>query len=114
MSSYDIDVGGIRSVLEAVRPEAESVSEKGQQALSDGDAISGQCGTASSVASAFSGVWSSRSRVGVRAGDYAQACADAVGYASAGISDEDELMGQTAGAAAAQVYASGAQNPVGV
>lgn len=112
MSSYDLDVPGIRSVLEDVRPEAETVSEKGQQAFSDGGAISGQCGTATSVAEAFSEVWSSRSNVGIRAGSYAQACADVVGYAAAQISDEDDLMGQNSSVAAATIFASSAQQPI--
>lgn len=103
MTSFDLDVDGVLEVLEKVWPEADTMSEKGSQATTNGNAIEGQCGTAVDVAAAFSALWSSRSEVGTRAADYAQACADAVGMASAAISDQDDLMDDNAGMALSSV-----------
>ncbi|GGE60698.1 hypothetical protein [Nesterenkonia cremea] len=107
MSSYDIDVDGIRGVLETVRPEVETMSEKGSKATSDGNSIEGQCGTATDVAGAFSTLWQTRSEVGTKAANYAGACADAVGIASVQISNEDDLMAENAGSALATAYDGG-------
>lgn len=101
MTSYDVDFGAVLEVLEKVWPEADTMSEKGSGTTTDGNAIEEQCGTATDVAATFSTLWSSRDAVGTRAADYAQACADAVGIASAHFSDEDQQMADTAGNALA-------------
>lgn len=107
MSSYDIEVAGIRGVLETVRPEVETMSEKGGKATTGGNAVEGQCGTAVDVAAAFATLWSSRSEVGTKAADYTGACADAVGIASVQITEQDSLMAENAGSALAVAYDGG-------
>lgn len=97
---YDVEMGAVRSVISQVDSAALSAGQQGRSAASEGDQISGLCGTSGSVAGAFSRLWASRSETGVRSGTYGQGCASALGQACAVISSGDSEMAEYASSAA--------------
>lgn len=102
---YDVVPAAVLATLAQVDSSAEAARSRGISASSQGHNIASACGSAQAVADAVTRLWAQRSETGVRSGDYAAGCADAVSQACAAISEGDGLMQQTSLASAGQASA---------
>lgn len=104
-AEYDIIPSAVMTTLAQVRAAADAARSRGVAASDEGHSIAASCGSAQAVADAVTRLWAQRSETGVRGGDYASGCAEAVTQACAAITDGDAVMHQTSRASAEQAAA---------
>lgn len=97
---YDIVPAAVQQTVSQVGSYAGAARSFGGSASADGASLASLCGTAQMVGDALVRLWAQRSQTGVRSGDYAAGCADAVAQACAAISEGDRQMQQTSVASA--------------
>lgn len=97
---YDIGPAAVLQTVSQVGSYADAVRSSGGSASSDGSGLASLCGTAQQVGDALVRLWAQRSQTGVRSGEYAAGCADAVSQACAAITEGDGQMQQTSLASA--------------